>query len=104
MFSRVAGARKQGKNLTCVFCRAAWIGPIAAGASSGSASASLTSEGYINLGNVAGLSPIRDTSSCKYLVSTMRAPGVELILDDSVDYQGPRKGRRYYGFQDYEGI
>ncbi|KAI0792163.1 hypothetical protein C8Q75DRAFT_754676 [Abortiporus biennis] len=37
-------------------------------------------EGYVNLGDLAGLSPERDTSSY---------------------YHGPRRGQRYYGYQDY---
>ncbi|TDL13662.1 hypothetical protein BD410DRAFT_872596 [Rickenella mellea] len=48
-------------NPTCVFCRAKWVAPGASGAS-GSAN---TSEGYVNLGGVAGVSPVRDTSTCK---------------------------------------
>ncbi|TDL21594.1 hypothetical protein BD410DRAFT_724161 [Rickenella mellea] len=63
-------------NPTCVFCRAKWVTPGASGAS-GSAS---TSEGYVNLGGVAGVSPVRDISTY---------------------YQGPRRGQRYYGYQDY---
>jgi hypothetical protein len=56
------GARTSGKNLTCVWCRAKWILPAPAG---GIASRSMTSEGYMNLGDVAGVNTSRDTSSCK---------------------------------------
>ncbi|KAL1944646.1 hypothetical protein VTO73DRAFT_3076 [Trametes versicolor] len=63
---------------TCVFCRAKWVAPVAAGASK---AAGRSAEGYINLASVAGVSPARDTSSY---------------------YQGPTRGRRYYGFREYE--
>ncbi|KAF9818983.1 hypothetical protein IEO21_02397 [Rhodonia placenta] len=45
-------ARQKGQQVSCVFCRAKWVtsGPAAA------AGASRSSEGYINLGSVAGLS------------------------------------------------
>ncbi|KAI0664601.1 hypothetical protein C8Q70DRAFT_1987 [Cubamyces menziesii] len=64
-------------NVTCVFCRAKWTLPASAGA--GRAAARST-EGYLNLAAVAGVSPVRDTSSY---------------------YHGPTRGRRYYGFQEY---
>jgi hypothetical protein len=60
-FSLITGARTSGHNLTCVWCRAKWILPASG---SGAASGSMTSEGYVNLGSVAGVSPVRDTSSC----------------------------------------
>jgi len=50
--------RRSTPQLTCVWCRAKW--PM--GAKDG-AGAKSTSEGYINLGGVAGLSGRRDTSS-----------------------------------------
>lgn len=70
-------ARQKGQQVSCVFCRAKWVtsGPAAA------AGASRSSEGYINLGSVAGLSHVRDTSSY---------------------YHGPRKGKRHNGYQDYD--
>ncbi|CDO72916.1 hypothetical protein BN946_scf185002.g101 [Trametes cinnabarina] len=63
--------------VTCVFCRAKWIGPATAGASK---APGRSSEGYLNLADVAGVSPVRDTSSY---------------------YHGPTRGRRYYGFREY---
>ncbi|KAI0004228.1 hypothetical protein BJV74DRAFT_809981 [Russula compacta] len=51
--------RRSAAKLTCVWCRAKWPMGIKDGAG-----ASSTSGGYINLGNVAGLSGERDTSSC----------------------------------------
>ncbi|KAI5124074.1 hypothetical protein M0805_003901 [Coniferiporia weirii] len=72
-------ARTKGANLTCVFCRAAWV--MADVVPGGSARAGSSREGYLNLGGVAGLSPIRDTSSY---------------------YNGPRRGERYYGYQKYD--
>ena len=56
--------RRSAAQLTCVWCRAKWP----SGAKSG-AGASPTSEEYINLGSVAGLSGQRDTSSCALLCS-----------------------------------
>ena len=56
--------RTQGKKLTCVFCRADWIVPGGSGAGSGSAR--VGAGGYLNLSQVAGLSPQRDTSTCTY--------------------------------------
>ncbi|KZT02390.1 uncharacterized protein LAESUDRAFT_762954 [Laetiporus sulphureus 93-53] len=53
-----ATARQHQKELTCVFCRAKWV--IAGAAAGTSADAA---EGYINLGSVAGMSPVRDTST-----------------------------------------
>ncbi|GBE90195.1 hypothetical protein SCP_1900440 [Sparassis crispa] len=70
-------ARAARGGVTCVFCRARWVEPAAA-AASGSASGGVgRSEGYLNLGSVAGVSPVRDTSSY---------------------YHGPRRGKRYYGY------
>ncbi|KAI0320361.1 hypothetical protein OF83DRAFT_1053226 [Amylostereum chailletii] len=77
MFWVCSGA-KSTANVTCVWCRAKWTTPGRAGASSTRAG---TSEGYINLASVAGLSPARDTSSY---------------------YHGPRRGQRNYGYQIYE--
>ncbi|PCH37651.1 hypothetical protein WOLCODRAFT_113901 [Wolfiporia cocos MD-104 SS10] len=71
-----ATAQRSGKGITCVFCRAKW----AVAGPAGGAGVSRSSEGYINLGDVAGLSPVRDTSSY---------------------YHGPRRGRPYYGYQEY---
>ncbi|KAH7930785.1 hypothetical protein BV22DRAFT_999663 [Leucogyrophana mollusca] len=75
-------AKSAGRNLTCVFCRAAWVGPDAGGKGKGKGKGGIaTSEGYINLGSVAGLSQERDTSSY---------------------YHGPRRGERHYGYQEYD--
>jgi len=63
---------------TCVFCRSEWVVPGAAGAKAGR-----SSEGYLNLASVAGLSPQRDTSSY---------------------YHGPRRGQRHYGYQNYDDL
>jgi hypothetical protein len=57
----VLGARAAA-TLTCVWCRAKWVD---VGSSTGAnAKTRSTSEGYLNLGAVAGVSPVRDTSSC----------------------------------------
>ena len=92
LFSFV-GARKKGVDLDCVYCRAPW-------ALSGTKGAgSKTSEGYINLAHVAGVSPIRDTSSCKSAALGFLDIDCELPF---LDYHGPRRGQRYYGYQDYD--
>ncbi|KAI9057869.1 hypothetical protein FKP32DRAFT_1597826 [Trametes sanguinea] len=69
-------AKMANGGVTCVFCRAKWIAPPIAGASK---SSGRLSEGYLNLADVAGVSPVRDTSSY---------------------YHGPTRGRRYYGFRE----
>ncbi len=56
-------AQKSGKNVTCVWCRAEWVLPDA-GKGKGKA---IGEEGYVNLAAIAGVSPQRDTSSCKSL-------------------------------------
>ncbi|KAJ6523832.1 hypothetical protein B0H19DRAFT_1200947 [Mycena capillaripes] len=71
---------KQGNKLTCIYCRAVWPTAAVAGVSRGSG-AHTTAEGYINVAGVAGLSPQRDTSTY---------------------YHGPRRGQRYYGYNDYD--
>lgn len=71
------GAKTAKRNLTCVFCRAKWVlagpGAGATGGGGGGAAAAggsrRTAEGYLNLGAVAGLSPVRDTSSCTFFLS-----------------------------------
>lgn len=75
-------AKSCGQNITCVFCRSPWVNVSAGGQASGKGKASM-SEGYINLGSVAGLSQERDTSSY---------------------YHGSRRGYRHYGHQDYENL
>ncbi|KAF8206911.1 hypothetical protein K438DRAFT_1668215 [Mycena galopus ATCC 62051] len=69
---------RQHAKLTCIYCRAVWPTGPAAGGSGG---AHKTAGGYINVSGVAGVSPQRDTSSY---------------------YHGPRRGQRYYGYNDYE--
>lgn len=52
-------AQNNGNELTCVYCRARWAVP---GPASGSG---IKRGGYLNLANVAGVNPVRDTSTCK---------------------------------------
>ncbi|KAG1855009.1 hypothetical protein F4604DRAFT_1590918 [Suillus subluteus] len=75
-------AKSCGHNITCVFCRSSWVNVSTSGQASGKGKASM-SEGYINLGTVAGLSQERDTSSY---------------------YHGSRRGYRHYGYQDFENL
>ena len=57
----------QGKELTCVWCRAQWVVARPAGGSGvgGGVKRSMGAYGYLNLSDVAGISPVRDTSTCK---------------------------------------
>ena len=57
-------AASNGKDLTCVWCRARWIVARPSG-SAGGVKRSMGAYGYINLSDVAGISPVRDTSTCK---------------------------------------
>ena len=59
-----SGANTAKNGITCVFCRAKWPEAAQAGASRGARS----SEGYLNLGGVAGVSTVRDTSSCRSMI------------------------------------
>ena len=64
--NRITGAeqkRKEGVQVTCVWCRSPWIVPGPKG--SGSGLVRTNSRGYINLSGVAGLSPVRDASTCR---------------------------------------
>jgi hypothetical protein len=88
MVELVLGARTAGKNLTCVWCRAKWIlAPSGPGASA--ASGSMTSEGYMNLGNVAGMDTTRDTSSCTHYsltaYTTLTVDVVQIITGQGKD-------------------
>ncbi|KAF8902798.1 hypothetical protein CPB84DRAFT_1775471 [Gymnopilus junonius] len=80
-------SRAQYKDLTCVWCRAKWIEAPGPGGPNtpnvrGVAGATMSNRGhgYLNLAGVAGISPVRDTSTY---------------------YHGPRAGQRYYGYRDY---
>ncbi|KAJ7812706.1 hypothetical protein B0H14DRAFT_2856110 [Mycena olivaceomarginata] len=74
-------SKNQSKKLTCIYCRAEWPTPAAAGkGKAGAAGTRTTSGGYINISGVAGLSPQRDTTTY---------------------YHGPRRGQRYYGYNQY---
>lgn len=55
-------AANSGKDLTCVWCRARWI---VARPGGGAGGVKRSMGGYINLSNVANVSPVRDTSTCK---------------------------------------
>ncbi len=52
--------------MNCVWCRAKWIAPAGAGAAQARAGGAQFSEGYLNLSTAAGVSAVRDTSSCAY--------------------------------------
>jgi hypothetical protein len=94
-----ASSSRDGKPLTCVWCRARWIIP--ASTSAGTSGDSLRrSDGYINLADVSGASPIRDTNTCTFGFFTVHIRSD--TLSSSVDYHGPRRGQRYYGYQDYD--
>jgi len=88
VLTELAG-RQCAAQLTCVWCRAKWP----SGAKSG-AGASSTSEGYINLGNVAGCGE-RDTSTCalRYLFGLPCPLMTPLPLDHQSWRYGNRAGR-----------
>ncbi|KJA24154.1 hypothetical protein HYPSUDRAFT_38918 [Hypholoma sublateritium FD-334 SS-4] len=73
-------ATSSGKDLTCVWCRAPWVLPYAGAAGAAVPGARRAEGGYLNLGAVGGASPVRDTTTY---------------------YHGPRRGHRYYGYQQY---
>jgi len=90
-------ATSNGKELTCVWCRARWV-VASASTGTGTVKRSMGAYGYLNLSGVADVSPVRDTSTCK------RDNFSEFTLHShiSLDYHGPRRGERYYGWQDYQ--
>ncbi|KAJ7852789.1 hypothetical protein B0H14DRAFT_2508875 [Mycena olivaceomarginata] len=90
-------SKNQSKKLTCIYCRAEWPTPAAAGkGKAGAAGTRTTSGGYINISGVAGLS----RSAIRQPVSLY--PGFrDLYLIPSPDYHGPRRGQRYYGYNQY---
>ena len=58
-------AASNGKDLTCVWCRARWIVARPSSGAGGGVKRSMGAFGYMNLADVAGVSPVRDTSTCK---------------------------------------
>ena len=95
------GVRAARGNATCVFCRAsvASAAPAAGSSRAKPSGSARISEGYINLAAEAGISPVRDTSSCKDHVCVYIC---ESLLTFHLDYHGPRRGARYYGYQNYD--
>ena len=59
--NHVGSRSARHRQVTCVYCRAIWTDD---GKSNSSSQNAKNNEGYINLSGVAGISPIRDTSSC----------------------------------------
>jgi len=94
-------AKSSGKELTCVWCRAKWV-LVGAGAGTPVAKRTMGGYGYLNLAGASGVSPVRDTSTCMSIFfdfpSLIGRTNGRLFLD----YHGPRRGQRYYGYQDYE--
>ncbi|KIK87552.1 hypothetical protein PAXRUDRAFT_831831 [Paxillus rubicundulus Ve08.2h10] len=70
-------AKSSRNNHTCVFCRAPWVNPAPDRKGGNADRGAGASEGYLNLGALAGLSGERDTSTY---------------------HHGPRSGTRYYGY------
>ena len=82
--------------VTCVYCRSPWAGLETVAASAGSGST--TREGYLNMSGAAGISGIRDTSSCESFNA------VFIIWYSYVlDYGGPARYGKYrsYGRRNY---
>ncbi|KAI9034331.1 hypothetical protein DFJ74DRAFT_753536 [Hyaloraphidium curvatum] len=72
----ISSQRKAGKDVTCVYCRRAWVSE-----ASSTSTGAVQNGAYLNLASVAGLSQKRDTSTY---------------------YQGPRRGyRSSYDYEDY---
>ncbi len=64
-----ASSSRNGKSVTCVWCRAETVPTGGRQAQTGG----YTNEGYLNLGAIAGCSPTRDTSTCE-LVAVYHFP------------------------------
>jgi hypothetical protein len=62
-----ANAQRSGRSLTCVFCRAPWQTAAPTSSTPTKGGATISRDGYLNLGSVAGVSPVRDTSTCKFI-------------------------------------
>lgn len=78
-----------------MYCRAPWPQAGEGGMPDG-----VRAGRYVNLGAVAGVSPVRDTSTCKRarrVKSHVEYPNAVLT-----DYHGPRRGQRHYGYNAYE--
>jgi hypothetical protein len=90
-FSHNLGKQSRGANLTCVFCRSPW--PVVGGNAK-----TITSEGYLNLASIAGMSGVRDSTTCNIAYDLM----LPQYSHESADYQGPRRGQRFYGYIDYD--
>lgn len=58
-----ASSARNGKSVTCVWCRAETTPAGGRQAQNGG----YRSEGYLNLGSIAGCSPTRDTSTCEFI-------------------------------------
>lgn len=65
------GAKKTP--VTCVYCRAPWLGPETNAASAGSGST--MHEGYLNMSGAVGISGIRDTSTCESCNNSLTITG-----------------------------
>lgn len=93
-------AASNGKDLTCVWCRAPWVLPYAGTAGAAVPGARRAEGGYLNLGTVGGASPVRDTTTCVLHACRVfpEFAGTDISF---IDYHGPRRGHRYYGYQQY---
>ncbi len=88
--SLVSGAVRHGCYLTRV----------RRGAGAGVPGARRAEGGYLNLGDVGGTSPVRDTTTCTLFTCETSPKIMEADLSFP-DYHGPRRGQRYYGYQQY---
>lgn len=66
------GAKKTP--VTCVYCRSPWVVPETNAASAGDGSP--MHEGYLNMSGAAGISGVRDTSSCESCSSRFITRGI----------------------------
>ncbi|KAF7327864.1 hypothetical protein MKEN_00366300 [Mycena kentingensis (nom. inval.)] len=77
--------RTQGKDLTCIWCRAKW--PVAAAGAGGSGAGANLEEGYVNLASAAGTTMVRVAESATMAAGTGGYGGY---------------GRRYGRYGDFE--
>ena len=63
---KLKGAKQNPRSITCVYCRAKWMAPVAGNAAG--ARPGRSAEGYMNLANLAGIDEMRDTSTCMLFI------------------------------------
>jgi hypothetical protein len=90
-----ASSVRNGKSVTCVWCRAETVPAGERNTYNGG----YGNEGYVNLGAIAGCSPVRDTSTCESAVA-WRLPCIKKHVLDH--YRASRKWGYNYRQYEYE--